>query len=161
MPGTRQPLALLEAKGKKHLSRAERAQRQAEEVRLPKPAKIPPPAWLLEELKKQFRSLTKQLIEADMGVAQLDQDAIARYLIAQAQYEAAVQLTQQALEQQDEKLAAEWSGVQDRFFKQARACANDMGLTLTSRCRLIAPPAAKEPENPFLQLLAEKERRQA
>jgi len=41
------------------------------------------------------------------------------------------------------------------------AGANDMGLTLTSRCRLIAPPAAKEPENPFLQLLAEKERRQA
>ena len=78
MPGTRQPLALLEAKGKKHLSRAERAQRQAEEVRLPKPAKIPPPAWLPEELKKQFRSLTKQLIEADMGVAQLDQDGLAK-----------------------------------------------------------------------------------
>ncbi len=161
MAGPRQPLALLEAKGKKHLSKTERAQRQAEEVRLPRPAKIPPPGWLPEELKKQFRSLAKQLLEADMGVARLDQDTIGRYLLAQSQYEAAVQLTQQAMEQQNEKLATEWSGIQDRFFKQARACANDMGLTLTSRCRLIAPPVAKEPENPFLQLLAQKERRQA
>lgn len=161
MPGPRQPLALLEAKGKKHLSQAERAQRQAEEVRLPRPARIPPPAWLPEQLKKPFRSLAKELLAADMGVAQLDRDTIGRYLLAQSQYEQAARLARQALEAEDEKLAAEWSGVQDRFFKQARACANDLGLTLTSRCRLIAPPAAKEPENPFLQLLAQKERRQA
>lgn len=161
MPGSRQPLALLEAKGKKHLSQAERAQRQTQEARLPKPAKILPPGWLPEELKKPFRALAKQLLEADMGTAQLDRDAIGRYLLAQSQYEEAARLTRQAMEEEDEKLAAEWSLVQDRFFKQARACANDMGMTLTSRCRLIAPTAHKEPENPFLQLLAEREKRQA
>ena len=36
-----------------------------------------------------------------------------------------------------------------------RACANDMGLTITSRCRLVVPGAGEpdEPENPFLQLI--------
>ena len=35
--------------------------------------------------------------------------------------------------------ADEWSRVQDRYFKQARACASDLGLTVTSRCRLTVP----------------------
>ena len=48
-----------------------------------------------------------------------------------------------------------WSRIQDRYFKQTRACANDMGLTITSRCRLVVPGAGEpdEPENPFLQLI--------
>ena len=58
-------------------------------------------------------------------------------------------------------VAGDWWGGLYVFFTLAGAGANDLGLTLTSRCRLIAPPAAKEPENPFLQLLAQKERRQA
>ena len=35
--------------------------------------------------------------------------------------------------------------LQDKSFKQCRACANDLGLTITSRCKLILP---KTPENP-------------
>ncbi len=162
MPGTRQPLAVLEANGRKHLSQAERAQRRAEEVRLPKPAKIPPPRWLPEQLRKPYRALARQLLEADMGVALLDQDAIGRYLTAQSQYEQAVELTRQALAAEDHQLAGKWAAVQDRFFRQAHTCANDLGLTLTSRCRLAIPQKAKpEEENPFLKLLAQRDRRQA
>ena len=43
----------------------------------------------------------------------------------------------------------------ERHFKQARACANDMGLTVTSRCRLVVPdsPQKGEENNPFLALI--------
>ena len=34
-----------------------------------------------------------------------------------------------------------WSKVQERYFKQCRACANDLGLTISSRCRLVVPEA--------------------
>ena len=61
----------------------------------------------------------------------------------------------EALEQGDQEKADGWSRIQDRYFKQARACANDMGLTVTSRCRLVVPGAGEqeEPENQFLQLI--------
>ncbi len=54
-----------------------------------------------------------------------------------------------------EEAAEDWSRIQDRYFKQARACANDMGLTITSRCRLVVPETLKpkEDDNLFLQLI--------
>lgn len=60
-----------------------------------------------------------------------------------------------ALDQRDQEAAEDWSRIQDRYFKQARACANDMGLTVTSRCRLVIPEdlRPKEDDNPFLQLI--------
>ena len=50
--------------------------------------------------------------------------------------------------------------IQDRFFKQCRGCANDMGLTVTSRCRLVLPESARPPEeNAFERLMREKRER--
>ena len=74
MPGPRQRLSVLEANGRKHLSKAEKAARAAQEVELPKPAKMRVPRWLPEHLKADFRALAKELLAADMGAAQLDRD---------------------------------------------------------------------------------------
>lgn len=41
----------------------------------------------------------------------------------------------------NEKLAREWTGIQGTYFKQARSCAEAMGLSVTSRCRIVVPPA--------------------
>lgn len=46
--------------------------------------------------------------------------------------------------------------MQERYFKQARNCANDMGLTVTSRCRLVVPEgvgASESDDNPMLALI--------
>lgn len=83
MPGPRQKLSVLEANGRKHLSKAEKAARAAREVELPKPAKMRVPRWLPEHLKADFRALAKELLAADMGAAQLDRDTVGRYLVAQ------------------------------------------------------------------------------
>ena len=51
MPGPRQSLEVLEGKGRKHLSRSERAQRAAGEVRPAPPKQLRAPEYLTAELK--------------------------------------------------------------------------------------------------------------
>ena len=159
MPGPRQKLSVLEANGRKHLSKAEKAARAAREVELPKPAKMRVPRWLPEHLKADFRALAKELLAADMGAAQLDRDTVGRYLVAQHQFTAACRMVQDALDQEDPDLVNKWTRAQKAYFAQARACANDLGLTITSRCRLVVPEGAqKQEENPFLQLMEARRR---
>ena len=42
---------------------------------------------------------------------------------------------------ESEKLAKEWATVQGTYFKQCRQCAEVMGLSISSRCRLSVPDA--------------------
>ncbi len=161
MPGKRMPLAVLEANGKKHLSRAEKADRVAREVAITKPKKISPPRWLPEWLKGDFRKLAKELLEANMGAAGLDRDTIGRYLVAQRQYTAASLRVSDALDAGDVEAVAAWGKEQERCFKQCRSCAVDMGMTITARCRLVMPEGAnKAEESPFERMMREREERQ-
>ncbi|MCI7473680.1 MAG: phage terminase small subunit P27 family [Clostridiales bacterium] len=160
MPGPRQRLAVLEGNGRKHLSKSEKAQRAAQEVNLPKPQTMRLPKWLPEEHRKEFRALAKELLATDIGAAQLDRDTLGRYVVAQAQYAQVCKMAGEALAAKNSALAEKWTKIQNTCFKQARACANDMGMTITSRCRLVLPEGAKKKEkNPFEQMMEERMRR--
>ena len=155
MPGKRQPTNLVVANGRKHLSRSEEAERRAGEVQVPRPKTIKVPKWVPEQLKGDFRRLGKQLLSCGL-YTDLDADTLGRYLVAQHQYLIATQETEAALRKRDSEAAEDWGRIQERYFKQARNCANDMGLTVTSRCRLVVPTAPEQrPEdvNPFLQVI--------
>lgn len=157
MAGPRQPTDVVKANGQKHLSKAEEAERRSKEVRVAPAKTAKPPKWLPEQLKKDFRAIGKQLIQAGI-YTDLDADTLGRYLIAHQQWLAATKQTQKYLNALDVENAEAWSRMQERYFKQARSCANDMGLTVTSRCRLVVPGAgsggqAAEEVNPFLQLI--------
>lgn len=157
MPGPREKLSVLEGKGRKHLSEQEKAQRAAQEINLPKPAKLPVPKWLPPQYRTAFRKLSKQLLEVDIGVAELDADTVARYVVAQANYTAVLPLVQKAMTEEDVAMLKEYTKAQNTYFTQARACANDMGMTITSRCRLVLPESSqpKEP-NAFEEMLRRK-----
>lgn len=155
MPGPRQPTDLIKANGRKHLSKAEEAERRAKEAKVPSPKTAKPPKWLPEQLKKEFRALGKKLIAAGI-YTDLDADTLARYMVAQHQWIIATEEAEDALSRRDLYRAERWGRVQDLYFKQARNCANDLGLTVTSRCRLVVPEeATQKPEegNPFLRLI--------
>lgn len=157
MPGPRQPTDVIEANGRKHLSRAEAAERRRGEAKVDHPKTAKPPKWLPESLKKDFRALGKRLIAAGL-YTDLDADTLGRYLVAQHQWLIATQQAEIALATRppDRERADAWGRVQERYFKQARNCANDMGLTVTSRCRLVVPESAKqqgEEDNPFFRLI--------
>lgn len=156
MPGTRQPTDVVVANGRKNLSVTEEAERRACEVQVPKPKTIKAPKWLPEQLKKDFRALGKQLLACGL-YTNLDADTLGRYLVAQHQYLLATGEAEKALSMKDQKNSDAWGKIQERYFKQARNCANDMGLTVTSRCRLVVPnmdgKQFPEDDNPFLQLI--------
>ena len=163
MPGKRQPTDLVLAKGRKHLSKKEVADRKAAEIRLDKPKSVKIPAWLPKEasaLRSTFRKLAKALIAADFGYSDLDADTLGRYVVAQYEYEKAWKLASAAICENDRKKAEAWTAVMDKYFKQAHTCANDLGLTITSRCRLVLPESAqKKEENPFELFLLGGEKR--
>ena len=174
MAGQRQPTDLVVMKGKKHLTKAEIEARKNAEVVAPND-KVKPPAYLTPELKKNFRKLSKELLEIKL-IANVDCDALARLLIAQEQYievttkirstplmidvpvyedrmnpdtgkNERVQVgTREVVNGERERLMI----IQDRCMKQCRQGASDFGMTVSSRCRLIVPKVKDEkPENKF------------
>ena len=157
MPGPRQKLSVLEGNGRKHLSKSEKARRADQEVDLPKPKTMRVPKWLPQDCRKEFRALAKELLKADLGAAQLDADTIGRYAVAQANYTQTLAIVHAALADHNGDALKEATKVLDTYFKQARACANDLGMTITSRCRLVLPDGAKKKEkNPFEQMMEER-----
>lgn len=164
MPRPRQPTDTL----KKHLSQAEAAERRSQEFTLPPAEKAIPPKWLgrgfddstAKALKAEFRKLGKQLIDAGL-YADLDADTLAHYLVARHQWELAAVEAEKYLQAKMGASADGWGKVQARYFADARKCANELGLTLTSRCKLIVPEkngSADEPEDEFTRILQQRMR---
>lgn len=157
MAGPRQPTDVVIANGRKHLSKAEEAERRSKEVSVAPAKTAKPPKWLPEALKKDFRSIGKQLIRAGI-YTDLDADTLGRYLVAHQHWLTCTKQVNRYLQAADVENADSWSRMQERYFKQARNSANDLGLTVTSRCRLVVPGAGTggqptEDANPFLQLI--------
>lgn len=144
MAGRRQPTELVVAKGKKHFSHAEEDARRDAEIHVPAPKKVTPPKWLPKALRAEFRALGSRLLAVGL-YTELDADTLGRYLIAHHEWLAATEEVQGALNARprDAEKVDTWGRVQERYFKQARNCAGDMGLTISSRCRLVLPTAAQ------------------
>lgn len=158
MAGTRQPTDLVVMNGRKHLGKAEEADRRAREVKAPPAVKAKPPKWLPDALKKDFRAVGKKLIE--LGIySDLDADTLGRYLISAHQYLLATGEAERALVQKNMTVADAWGRIQERYAKQARNHANDLGLTVTSRCRLVMPKKDEPEENAFERMMRERMKR--
>lgn len=156
------PLELLDAIGAKHLTEAERAERRRREIRNREEIKrLSPPAWMPEGQRSEFNRISSALIKLMPGMmARTDADVIATYCMARAEYLAATRQANAAISAGDVKEAQAWGLVQKRYFEQARACANDLGMTITSRCRLVLPEGANKPqESEFERLMREKRER--
>ena len=145
----RQPIDLVVAKGKKNLTKAEIEQRRAEELKVPF-TDVQPPSYLNESLKEEFNEIAEQLLELKI-MTELDEDTLARYLIAKQQY---LQITSQlnkAMAQQDLESMVKLQNMQDKAFKQCRSGASDLGLTITSRARLVVPQTEAPKQNKFVK----------
>ena len=163
MAGQRLPFDVIEARGAKHMTKAEKAARQAGEVKIKEEIKrLTPPKWLPQSQREEFNRVSAALLKLmPTLVARTDADTIATYCMARTEWLHATKLVNAALASGNLDDAKGWGLVQDRFFKQARACAGDLGLTISSRCRLVLPEGARKPkeDNAFERLLRERERR--
>jgi P27 family predicted phage terminase small subunit len=156
MAGPRQPIELIIANGKKNLSKAEIAERRASEV-APCTDEIAAPEYLTEEQTAHFTKLAEQLKKIKI-MGETDCDTLARYVVAESLYEQAVEDLRVAHLQRPQNANVEelmlWTAMiekmdkrQDRYCKQASTMARDLGLTISSRCKLQVP-VKNEPEKP-------------
>jgi len=149
MAGTRQPLDLLLSKGNKHFSQAEIEQRRAQEVKAPAPKTLRVPKYLPKGLHKKFRAIGKQLAALNL-LSELDYDCLARYLIAEQAYLALTEKVNLAITSGSLAAIEDLSKTQQRYFTQCSRAANDLGLTISSRCKLIVPePPAPDAPDPL------------
>lgn len=155
----KEPINLIIAKGKKHLTKEEIAQRQDSEIKV-NYTDVEAPEYLSFEEQQEFYKTAKILL--DIGImTELDEDCLARYLIAKTNY---VQYTKELRKLNEKLLKLKRADVkrktmsdidtyliyQDRALKQCRACATDLGLSISSRCKLVMPPSKEQPkENKF------------
>jgi P27 family predicted phage terminase small subunit len=144
MAGQRQPIDLVIAKGRKHFTKADIAKRRSQEINVPfKDIEAPP--YLSEELKSEFYDLAYKLL--DIGImTELDENCLAQYLISQDLYLKYTELITEAIELYDLDGVQKLAVTQDKFYRQCRTAATDLGLTISSRCKLVVPETPNDEE---------------
>lgn len=137
MPRPKQSIHLLQAKGKTHIGKEEIERRKTEEVKAPSD-NVEAPDYLPARLKKRFNEYAEQLVEMNI-FGNVDADALGRYLVAQDTYET---ISKALLKLDPVKNIDDYGKnvqVQTKLFAQARQTANDLGLSISSRGKLVLP----------------------
>lgn len=80
----REPIDLIKAKGRKHLTKAEYEDRKSTEIDVPY-TDIKPPKYLNAKQKKEFRLIASKLLGIDI-MTELDIDVLAQYILAKELY---------------------------------------------------------------------------
>ena len=155
----KEPIDLIIAKNKKHLTKNEIEERKSQEIKV-NAVNVKPPEYLTDEQKEEFMKIAKILL--DIGImTELDEDRLAQYLVSMTNY---IEYTEK-IRWAKEKLARARKTIvkreymemidlylryQDKALKQSRECASDLGLSISSRCRLVMPKTNEPPkENKF------------
>ena len=142
MAGQRLPLEVVQARGSKHLTKAEIQERKEREIK-PVTDDIIAPDYLTKKQKDTFYKLSAQLEKLKI-MGETDVDALARYIVANDSYVHATKQLRKSEVKNDPMKYESWSKIQERNFKMVRASANDLGLSISSRCKLVVPGANKE-----------------
>lgn len=142
MSGQRLPIEIVQARGSKHLTKAEIKERQEREVK-PITDDITAPAYLTKRQKEDFYKIANQLEKLNI-MGETDVDALSRYIIARDFYINAVKQMRTKDVKSDPVKFEAWAKIQERYYKQCRSSANDLGLSITSRCKLVVPATKSE-----------------
>lgn len=146
----REPIELVIAKNKKHLTKEEIETRKQQELKIiPNEKDIIAPEYLTGNLIEEFNKISKKLLQIGI-MTELDNDCLARYLLSKQLYLKYTSLLTKEIKKGKLEKIEKYMNIQDKAFKQCRSSANDLGLTITSRCKLVMPPP-REPtkENKF------------
>ena len=152
----REPIDLIIAKGKKHLTKDEEAERRVQEIKAPSNAVVAP-RYLTKTQRARFDDIARQLVRIGI-MSNLDCDTLARYLQSHDNYLKYHRMVGRVLRQcsglaemeDNADLLSSYENLRDKALRQCRGCAGDLGLTITSRCRLVIPQAPPPPkENKF------------
>lgn len=175
----KEPIDLLVAKGKKHLTKKEIEERKEQEINVPF-IDVQPPTYLKGKKRiEEFNTYADMLLK--IGIfTELDVDILAKYIIAKELYLTYTKQLEKVMSKASivrkweviDKLSGELDSeatledlkkllstivrrqrgddatvimnLQDKAFKQCLSCAKELGLTITSRMKLVIPPPLEE-----------------
>ena len=157
MARPRQPIELVIAKGKKNLTKSEIEERRSREVQ-PCVDDIAAPSYLTAGQKKRFDKLAGQLMKLRI-FGETDVETLARYVVIQENYEQAVKDLRAVQKQRPKgdmatvEAMVAWADMLEkldkrveRYTKQAQSVASALGLTISSRVKLIVPVKDEAPK---------------
>ena len=141
-----QPIELILAKGKSHKSKAEIKERINNQIKAPVD-NIVPPKFLNKKQKELFNEISKELIDLDI-MSNLDCNALAMYIKSLDMYtKVTKELEKTSLE--DISQFKELTILHEKYAKECRMLASDLGLTISSRCKLVVPKPVEVKKNKF------------
>ena len=149
MPNNPEPIDLIIAKGKKHLTKKEKEDRKERELKVPF-VDVKPPSYLTRKQKKKFKEIADKLL--DIGImTELDIECLVRYILA---YDLYLEYTLRLISILDDEetkddidLIKDIQNMQDKAFRQAQAAARELGLTITSRCKIVVPKPTEDEDD--------------
>ena len=140
----RKAAAVIEMEGKSHRTKAELEERRRQEVAVVDD-ELQPPSFLTKKLAERFNWYVEQLKELEI-IGNVDAELLARYVASQDQYETVSKRIRNLdpIKQMDEytKLVT----AQNKLFTQCRQAGNDLGLSITSRGKLVVPQKEESEE---------------
>lgn len=144
MPRHKEPVSLILAKGRTHLTRTDIERRMAEEIQVPFTDVQPPDYLTGEKARTEFMGYAEKLLA--IGIfTELDVDTLARYILSKNLYlQYTAELTKMIQRHEDTREMRDLQNMQDKAFRQCHACAGALGLTITSRCKLTVPQVDNE-----------------
>lgn len=156
------PQKVIEMRGKSHQTKAEKEERANSEPQVEEIKRLRAPDYLPELLRAEFNELGQQLIKAKLA-CKLDRDVLARYVMSRQAWTLAHEKAVDSLMFDNEpKVVGGWTKIANQYFNQCQSCANAMGLTITSRCKLVVPQdKTEEQTDPMAKMLAERMNRRA
>lgn len=139
MARPREPIDLIVAKGKKHLGRKEIEERRAQELDVPF-VDVAPPSYLTAQQKKEFNEIAEKLVALNI-FTELDEDSLARYIIAKSLYLEYTNILKKLLKMEvpDLKVIQSYQSLQDKAYRQCVTSANELCLNVSSRAKLVIP----------------------
>lgn len=145
----------IKAAGRTHVTKKDMEERESSAPKV-FADNIHPPDFLTEpEQVKEFYDIAEELVRIGV-MGNLDCYTLGMFVCSKArysEYETTLQEIMRKNPSANQQLKwlpklKEFEALKDKNFQECLSCANAMGLTITSRCKLIAPKEAP-PENKF------------
>lgn len=159
----KQPLSVIQGKGRSnHLTKQEMKERLEQENQIKGfTDKIEAPAYLTKKQKEEFDHYAEELLRLNI-FSNLDVDGLARYVDSKHEYtkvtkslrsmKTTVRVTDEdgVTHTVSNESYAKLSRTKNLLFNECKAAASDLGLSITSRLKLVIPKAEdKEEQSEF------------
>lgn len=153
----KQPLSVIQGKGRSHHLTKEEIERRKkhEEAMRAGTDKVVPPDRLLKSQKEKFEELASQLVELGL-MDNLDVDALAMYIETYDNYVRVIRSARKMTAKDVDNNFKEYAAKMRTATQLADTCrklASDLGLTISSRLKLVIPEKEEKETSPMAEFL--------